>query len=234
MSGGSSVRLGGFDYCWQAVGGESAVCADSFGMEVPLATTANAAFVDLEWIVGGTFTAAFRRDSDQCPQKLVLVALGSGRWRLSLPEEPGTYRLDFRGEAPTGNTQFAVRMTSAVAGPTFNVTPSVDISVSVEQRLLTVEAELSDLGMGPKAIVEFRSVDDVVSSWTMSLSETGRGCGGFFGIVEIEDVAVLGNLPLDGLLVVDDGLSRFELTFRWPDDFVDSYVTGVMQHSSSE
>ena len=102
------------------------MCADSFGMEVPLAATANAAFVDLEWVVGGMLAAGVRRDPDQCPQKLALVALGSGRWRLSLPEEPGTYRIDFRGESPAGNTGFAVQMTSTAPGPTFNVTPSVD------------------------------------------------------------------------------------------------------------
>ncbi|MCH8985690.1 MAG: hypothetical protein IIB04_03640 [Acidobacteria bacterium] len=228
------VRLGGFDYCWQAAGGESAVCADSFGTEVPLAATANDGSVDLEWMVGGTLTAWFRRDSAQCSEKLALAALGSGKWRLSLPEEPGTYRIDFSGEAPAGNTRFAVLMTSTVGGPASSITPSVDLSVSVAKQLLTVEAEFSDLRMGPEAAVEFRSADAVVSTWTMSLSESGPGCGRFFGIVEIEDITVVGKLPLDGLLVVDDGLSRFELAFRWPDDFVDSYVKGEMQRKSSK
>ena len=68
--------------------------------------------------------------------------------------------------------------------------------------------------MGPKAIIEFRPVDGVVSYWTMSLSESGPGCGRFFGIVEIEDADILGGLPIDGLLIVDVGLARFELAFR--------------------
>lgn len=234
VSSGSPIRLGGFDYCWQAADGEAAVCADSFGTEVPGTTTLSEGSVKLEWMAGGTLAAWRRSDTDQCSEKLMVVATGSGQWRLSLPEEPGTYRIDFRGEAPVGSTRFAVLVTSTAAGPTLDRTPSVNLSVDVDRRSLTVEAEFSDLGAHPEAAIEFRSANGFVSTWMMSLLENDLGCGRFFGIVEIEDVAVLGELPLDGLLIVDDGPLRFELSFRRPDDFIDNYIKGLMRRGSRE